>query len=490
MSNILSRSIAFVAALSLATTNALAGDLRAPVQEPPVAVAHPAAPSAFVAHTPTVAMARPAKPDACQPLGPGWKPLGSTTFCQHSGAGTFTYLSKSFATSDIYLHGSRTVNSVPLIFYEKQNVSGATKYPKLGTVLAYNLDVIGQLPVGPILFHLGLVANPELSFTQDGTSHLGTNFWNPATRHWTLYGGNGGLVHEAWVRFWKFQIGIQPSKFDFLHGGYSVGKSYTPQNTTSSIVYTYRKGNSYSVSVALEDGNPRVQQDGILNYSGWSRTPDLVVQGRIGWGKTIVQLAGAAHRITDRLSSQSAQNHPIGFAGIAAFEHKFLWSDVLGKRVPKALGVAGSLYGSIAVAHGAMGYLGAPYFATDYVVDNRGGLHLSDGMTAMLSFENIWSPTVKGNVTLSYFRSSFGAASTIPYSSLSSITGGVNFAQRFVTSGLRLSVGLEKLLPNGSRVGIDVGQNWTRSQGAVNGLSIAPLSSHFPDMMVYVAIPL
>lgn len=489
MSKTLFRIFALAAALSLATTNAGAGDLRAPVQEPPVVVARPA-PSPIGFGKQPLATRQPARPDTCQPLGAGWRPLGSTTFCLRSGAGSFTYLSKSFATGDIYLHGARTTTSVPLIFYETQNVSGATRYPKLGTVLGYNLDVIGQLPVGPIMFHLGLVANPELSFAGDGTSHLGTNFWNATTRHWTLYGGNGGLVHEAWVRFWKFQIGIQPSKFDFLHGGYSVGKSYTPQNTTSSIVYTYRKGNSYSLSVALEDGNPRLMQDGVLNYAGWTRTPDLVVQGRIGWGKTIVQLAGAAHRITDRLSSQSAQNHPLGFAGIAAFEHRFLWSDLLGTRAPKALGVAGSLYGSIAVAHGAMGYLGAPYFATDYVVDSRGGLHLSDGMTAMLSYENIWSPTVKGNVTLSYFRSSFGAASTIPYSSLSSIAGGVTFAQRFVTSGLRLSVGLEKLLPNGSRVGIDIGQNWTRSQGSVNGLSIAPISSRFADMMVYVAIPL
>lgn len=415
----------------------------------------------------------------CRALGPQWSPLGKSDFCTKKSGIQFYYLNHDFAKSDIVLHGSRTSTNVPLIFYESRDVSKQTKYPRPGAILSYNWEVIGNTSAGPILLHFGLTASVERGADRTGAGKINTNFWNANSNRLTLY---GGLINQAWLRFGKFQVGIQPSKFDFLQGGYSLGQKYTPQQTTASIVFNYRRSNSFSFSLALEDPNRRILQDGILNRYAYLRKPDVVAQLRFSKNNTIYQVGVAAHKIEDQFANQSTY----GYAGILALEHKFLWADVAGKNHAPILGVAGRVYASVAVARGALGYLGAPYFATDYTVNNTGDIQLSNGISAILSYENVWSQTLKGNITLSYFRSKFGAVSTIPLGSTTSTL--TVLGQTVKSEGYRLSIGYQKILSAKTRYGVELAQNLTTSIGTVGTSTLVPIKSSYPELLIYFAM--
>lgn len=415
----------------------------------------------------------------CRALGPQWSQLGKSKFCSKKSGIQFYYLNQDFAKSDIVLHGSRTSTNVPLIFYESRDVSTQTKYPRPGAILSYNWEIVGNTSAGPILLHFGLTGSVERGVNRSGGAKITANFWNSNTNRLTLY---GGLINQAWLRFGKFQVGIQPSKFDFLQGGYSLGQKYTPQQTTASVVFNYRPSNKMSFSLALEDPNRRVLHDGILNRYAYLRQPDLVAQLRFSKNNTIYQIGVAAHKIQDQFANQSAY----GYAGILALEHKFLWADVAGKDHAPILGVAGRVYASVAVARGALGYLGAPYFATDYTVNNTGDIRLSTGVSAILSYENVWSQTLKGNITLSYFRSKFGAVSTIPLGATTSTL--TVLGQTVKSQGYRLSVGYQKILSAKTRYGVELAQNLTTSIGTVGTSTLVPVKSRYPELLVYFAM--
>ena len=78
-----------------------------------------------------------------------------------------------------------------------------------------------------------------------------------------------------------------------------------------------------------------------------------------------------------------------GAAVTVGGEYRVKWSDVFGP-------AAGDTYGRLllqgAVARGAMGYLGIPFFATDYVAGGNGDIRLTKGYSAVASDEHLWTP--------------------------------------------------------------------------------------------------
>ena len=200
--------------------------------------------------------------------------------------------------------------------------------------------------------------------------------------------------------------------FGFTRSGYSITPGYSSLVNTPAVSYTYRidnvagSNNSVSASFALEDPSRREMSDGLLADYAPTRAPDIVAQARFGSPNVLIHIGGALHQIRDRAAVDccgSPTNSMWGAAATAGGEYRVKWSDVFGP-------AAGDTYGRFllqgAVARGAIGYLGIPFFATDYVANGDGDLHATTGYSAVASYEHLWTPTLKSSITYSIFRTS------------------------------------------------------------------------------------
>ena len=408
----------------------------------------------------------------CRRLGPGWKNLGEGNLCVRQSSSALSYMEYDFATQDPVIHGSR-IDGHPILTFENADVTDDTRYPELGTWFFHSIDIGGETFLGPSLFHLSLAAQLEFSADGDGNLTLHSNSWDDEKLQFYP-----GLLSQAWARFGGLQLGIQPSKFDFLHGGYSKSGSYAPKLSTAAISYTGRPSRDFSWSIALEDPERRLRQDGVLNSYEELKTPDVVAQTRMSRGNLIMHLGVARHEIEDRFTDSS----DVGHAAMAAFEYKFKRSTPTDGSERSNLGLGGRLYGGLTIADGAIGYLGAPYFATDYVVDTNGDIDRSTGISAVLSYENVWTQKLRSTLTLSYFATEMeGMAEFDPIPT---------YVQSNIwAKGVRLAGGAEMLLDKRSRVGAEVSYNWTSIEGEygsnLDSYDAEEVHSAYPELLVY-----
>ena len=100
------------------------------------------------------------------------------------------------------------------------------------------------------------------------------------------------------------------------------------------------------------------------------------------------------------LAGQSA-HRVSGWAWSAGLQSRVQWSDFLGEG---ANGIYGRFGLTVANATGALGYLGIPMFAPDYVVMSDGNVHRSTGWSGVMSYEHMLSRNVKLSSNISYFN--------------------------------------------------------------------------------------
>lgn len=426
------------------------------------------------------------RPCAKMGLPKGWEPVGESSFCRDSKNALFAYAGYSMADEDVFVYGVRSPNGQPIMWYGPDDVSDDTKYPYAGAWFTHETDIAGKTGLGPTLFHLSLAFNLEASANGDGDLTLVSNAWDDYEDKALFY---PGLVNEAWVRVGGFQVGIQPSRFDFIHTGYTLSESYVPKTTTLSASYTYRPNKSFSFAVAAEDWERRNLDDGVLARYGDQDVPDLVAQMRYTTGPVLYHAAVARHQIADDIGT--AKNEDVGRAGTLAVEYKYSWAKILGGE-SKGMGLGGRIFGSVVAAEGAMGYLGAPFFATDYVTDAQGDLDLSTGQSAALSIENIWRPDLRSMLTVSYFQTKMSTNSDLP----ADPNNAVQFGQEIEASGTRLSLGIEKIASKSVRYGVVGSMNWTEVVGqtdyaetvaADENFDGVPVSSEYPEIMIYLS---
>ena len=140
-------------------------------------------------------------------------------------------------------------------------------------------------------------------------------------------------------------------------------------------------------------------------------------------------------------------------------EYRVKWSDVFGP-------AAGDAYGRLllqgAVARGAMGYLGIPFFATDYVAGGNGDIRLTKGYSAVASYEHLWTPTLKSTVTYSIF----GTTEASPVEELSP---GVPMWFDVKLRGALVQGGIEDMVQPGLVLGAEAGYTWTTATGGYAG---------------------
>ncbi|MGD0641411.1 MAG: porin [Roseiarcus sp.] len=420
----------------------------------------------------------------CAAYGSKFFALGESGFCSKAGYDVMGFAAKDFAAWDIAMVGQRLPSAnypaggVPVLYYYDKNFSSQTYYPYPGVDAQANFMAVRQTDAGALVGYVNLRLAGQLEFDRSGAV---TPISNNAVNGSALV----GLVDQAWVRLGGLEAGIQPSMFGFARWGYSVTPGYSSLVNTPAISYTYRvddlgsPGNAASVSVAVEDPSRREMADGVLSRYEATRWPDLVAQARYGTPSFLLHVSGALHEIRDAAAADCCAS-PVetmwGGAATVGGEYRVKWSDLFG-------GGAGDMYGRFmiqgAVARGAIGYLGMPFFATDYVADADGALHPTVGYSAIASYEHLWTPTLKSSVTYSIFHTS-------QTSGVEDLSPGVPMWFDVKMRGSQLQAGIEDMVQPDLTVGLEAGYTWTTANGAYAGAPAAPLSVSFPMVAVYV----
>ncbi|MGD0187954.1 MAG: porin [Roseiarcus sp.] len=409
--------------------------------------------------------------------------LGDTGFCGKAGYDVMGFVAKDFAAWDIAMVGQRLPSmtyaaGVPVLFYYNRNFGAQTFYPYPGVDAQVNFMAARQTEAGPLVAFVNLRLAGQFQSTLDGgLSYVPNNAVNGSVLE--------GLVDQAWVRLGGLEAGIQPSMFGFARWGYSITPGYSSLVDTPAISYTYRvdnigsTGNAASASVAVEDPSRRDMADGVLARYAAARSPDFVAQARFGTPSLLLHVGGALHEIRDEAAADccsSPVNSMWGEAATVGGEYRIKWSDLFG-------GAAGDMYGRLmiqaAAARGTIGYLGIPFFATDYVADADGAIHPTVGYSGIASYEHLWTPTLKSTLTYSIFDTS-------ETSGVEDLAPGVPMWFDVRVRGSQLQAGVEDMLQPDLMVGAEAGYTWTTASGSYAGASAASLQVGYPTVAVYL----
>jgi hypothetical protein len=447
------------------------------------------APAAALAADMPAAGAKPAaskdqtKAPECAGYGTGFFKLGDTGFCGKAGYDVMGFVAKDFASHDISLVGQRLPSSaylagVPILYYYNENFSKQTDAPYPGVDAQVNFVAMRQTDYGALIGYVNVRAAGQFQKNESGD-------WGYASNNAVNGSIAQGLVDQAWVRLGGFEVGIQPSMFGFARWGYSISPGYSSLLNTPAVSYTYRddniagSNNSVSASIALEDGSRRDLSDGVLATYGKTYRPDVVAQARFGTPNLLLHIGGALHEIHDVAAWDCCYSpgHTLwGVAATAGGEYRVKWSNVFG---PAAGDTYGRLMLQVAASHGAIGYLGIPFFATDYVVNGDGDVKETAGFSAVASYEHLWTPTLKSSITYSIFGTSEASNMELL---------GPNEPMWFDVKvrGALLQGGIEDMVQPGLTIGAEAGYTWTTATGNYAGAASAPLSVSFPNVAAYV----
>lgn len=423
------------------------------------------------------------KASECAPYGSSFFKLGDTGFCGRAGYDVMAFGAKDFATSDIGLIGQRLPSisfaaGVPILYYYNKSFAAQTSDPYPGIDAQVNFVAMRQTDYGALIGYINLRATGQLQNNGYGDiAYVSNNSVNGSALQ--------RLVDQAWVRLGGLEVGIQPSMFGFARWGYSISPGYSSLVNTPAVSYTYRADNiggsndSASASIALEDPSRRDMADGVLADYRPTDWPDIVAQARFGTPNVLLHIGGALHEIRDQAAWDccfSPERTLWGAAATAGGEYRFKWSDMFG---PAAGETYGRLLVQVAAARGAIGYLGIPFLATDYVASGDGEIDPTTGYSAVVSYEHLWTTTLKSSLTYSMFETSEASDAEL-------LAPNQPMWFDVKMRGALLQGGIEDMLQPGLTVGAEAGYTWTTATGSYAGNPSAPLSVNFPNVAAYI----
>jgi hypothetical protein len=341
--------------------------------------------SAAAGELPQGAAAEPAPPPgvrACPQVGRGFFQPPGQEVCLRIGL-DLLYEGKGDTTRDKIHIETQRVNGSPMALYEIRDVSNSVTRYRSRTSGTISLTAVSALDGEPVVAHVGLRSGIDDTNAADRRDDGDTSI--PST-----------YLDQAWVSAYGFTAGLRGSLFDYSSGyGYSGG--YASNSRTNGISYEKDLGAAANLGVSVEDNAFRRYQEGVWAQYGAQRYPDLVLRGRLSpsWGT--VHVAAAAHSVNDAINGKEKW----GWAGNAAVELRTKWSDVVGE---EAGDMRGRLLLTGAYTKGALDYLGIPRFSADYIATTDGGVELTEGFSAMVSYEHIWRPDLKTTATVAAYR--------------------------------------------------------------------------------------
>ena len=320
---------------------------------------------------------KPAAPEyvrACPGLGAGFVKLPGSETCVSLSGDILAEARFDMAHHDLYIETARIAGN-PMAFYDRirigRNIDRYT--PRLDA----RLNVLTATRIGEenLITFLSL---------RSGQQQTAANARDAGQFNADIY------PDLAWIKYAGLTAGRAPSFFNFSPG-YTFSGGYASQRNLNLLGYTYDIGKIASVTASLEDGHERRVTDGVWSSNSGQRRPDIVVQGRFTPKDGLVHAAFASHEIRDAIGGQSRN----AYAFNTGMEIRKKWSDIFG---PTAGNTYGRLMVSGAWTNGALDYLGIPKFGTDYASDVDGRIRATRGRSTVVSYEHLWTPTLKTTV--------------------------------------------------------------------------------------------
>lgn len=406
---------------------------------------------------------------ACPAVGYGFFKLPGTETCIKLGFDLAVETRFDSATRDLQFTTVRLptfddpLGGAPDLTYEQRRLYGN----RYRTLVDMQLQVASATPseYGPIFTFFSFRNIPSFTAADQGTVALGQD-------NFTL--------DQGWIKFAGFTAGTHKSYFDFTQPGYVHRGGYGSSRTLPLFAYTYSYGTIASATLSFESGGRRRYQEGVLANYGRERYADVVGQLRItpSWG--ILHLSGAWHPIEDKaalICCGAPTRQTEGWAVQAAAEYRTKWSDWFGA-------AAGNTYGrfmvSATAADGALDYLGIPFFTPDYVANPDGSLNKTRGYVGLVSYEHIWTPTLKS--TIAYSRYKTRLRSNVTY--LGDQVDPFNF--EFEAKGSLFQVGTEYMPVPNLMLGAKVDYFRDTAQGYTLGVARDKEKVDFVNAWLYV----
>ena len=400
--------------------------------------------------------------------------------CVRLDASMFSFIGKDFAQEDIELYGNRIAlpggNQLPLLAYDKIDVSDDTEYPDIGAGLTGDMTVVKDTAGGPLVGFLsvGLYTSGDISAPDNLWDDQ--NMFNDGT--WNVY---PGVIQQAWVKYQAVQAGIQPSRFDFMSAGFSAYPGYATRDKVLSVAATKNFGD-VSVTLAAEDSSRRDRDDGVLANYDEDFMVDPVLQLRARYRNGVYHASAALHRVTFDGADYGMENsEDWGYAGRIGALYEFRWQGDPNRKDDNQFS---HLMFTGAVAKGALGYLGVPDFVIDYTADGQSNITLSEGASGLASFEHFFNPETSVSLTGSAFWSEMRTDDAVIIN-----IGGMDevFNQDIDVWGTKIQAGVEHRLKPNLAVGGEVAYTWTEISGEYDGYDAESQSVSYPEAKIYLS---
>jgi len=395
----------------------------------------------------------------CSLYGEGFALNEETGLCFKVDVFAYGFVTKDFADEDLRFEGQRlpTTESpaptVPLLLYHKEGVRKETEGLGTSFGLAINLTVGRITDYGPFVGYLSLQPTVEGGLGSDEDS-----LFDDTSAFYTAEDGlkfYPGLVRQAWIRLGALQMGIQPSKFDYFRQGYSALPGYASYDETAAVSYVFRPDEDTSLSFAIEDGERRNMADGVLaDYEESKVALDYVALVRRRWKNTLLHASAALHPIHDDFTGETVNGYAASLGSEIAFRSPSWFSEEKKSTIDRFM--IGAAY-----AEGALGYLGIPGMAVDYIGRPDGSIDKSRGASLLLSYEHFWKPGLKSPLTLSAFTAEM--ASSGPWNLVDCQCS--EFGFDVDVEGVLLEVGLQKQISAKLVIGGEATYTWSSAKG-------------------------
>ena len=245
-------------------------------------------------------------------------------------------------------------------------------------------DIQTDTAAGELRASLGVRAQLE---TPPRRRHDPANRFNRTGRRLAL--------ERASVTLGAWSAGYMPSAFYFTPSlSYTTG--YATEQSTTSLAYLARLSDAWSLTLAIEDPEPRRITDS--SWGDYRRStmldPVLALRRRFRWGTA--QLAAAAHPV--RASARAPccgdmKGSAVGWAAMGGVE---AWVD-------SKLG-GSELLLNVSASKGALDYLNATDYPADFALANDGHMDLTSGGAAVASIGHYWTPRLRTVLSLSAAR--------------------------------------------------------------------------------------
>jgi len=419
----------------------------------------------------------------CARYGPKARELGNSGICAFAGGVVMGYVFKEFTDVDIGMIGQRIPvpylgAGLPMAYYFKKDVSPQTEKIGFGALAMADLMLVSKSRAGLFRGYIRASFDGRSEYDDDGK--LGLSL--PKIDDSYYY----GAINEAWVQFNGLKVGIQPSLFGFNRVPSILNPTYTSEITTAAASFTIGYAPNFSISVSAEDGGRRNYSEGILSRERSELDkPDWVGLVRYAKGNSLYHFSVARHKATDTVMRDFIGGEATdvsGWAAAAGFQTKIDWSKYLGDAYADN---PGRLSLTVAAAEGAMGYLGIPFFAPDYVVSSSGTVERSTGWSAVAAYEHIWAPRWKSTLSYSMFSVNMGSpGEAIIPPEFNMPAPMVDFD--ITVTGSVLQGGVEHMLSPGLTAGLEVGYTWTKAEGSYAGDKARDLEVSYPHVGIYL----